>query len=80
MPDSWQKVFLSVSLLVSPEEIDIRIRRLSKRCLPSPKQGGIGQSAGHLRAWVKKAEEGRLGGSVVQHLPLAQVMILGSWD
>ena len=24
--------------------------------------------------------EGRLGGSVVEHLPLAQVMILGSWD
>ena len=23
---------------------------------------------------------GHLGGSVVEHLPLAQVMILGSWD
>ena len=23
---------------------------------------------------------GRLGGSVVEHLPLANVMILGSWD
>ena len=24
--------------------------------------------------------EGHLGDSVVEHLPLAQVMILGSWD
>ena len=24
--------------------------------------------------------QGHLGGSVVEHLPLAQVMILGSWD
>ena len=24
--------------------------------------------------------KGRLGGSVVEHLPLAQVMIPGSWD
>ena len=27
-----------------------------------------------------KLKLGRLGGSVVEHLPLAQVMILGSWD
>ena len=24
--------------------------------------------------------DGRLGGSAVEHLPLAQVVILGSWD
>ena len=28
----------------------------------------------------KKKRAGHLGGSVVEHLPLAQVMILGSWD
>ena len=28
----------------------------------------------------KKKKRGHLGGSVVEHLPLAQVMILGSWD
>ena len=25
-------------------------------------------------------KKGHLGGSVVEHLPLVQVMILGSWD
>ena len=29
---------------------------------------------------LKVRNEGWLGGSVVGHLPLAQVMILGSWD
>ena len=28
----------------------------------------------------KEHFQGRLGGSVVEHLPLAQVMILESWD
>ena len=29
---------------------------------------------------LKIITEGRLGGSVVEHLPLAQVVIPGSWD
>ena len=28
----------------------------------------------------KKSPFGRLGGSVVEHLPLAQILILGFWD
>lgn len=28
----------------------------------------------------KKALWGHLGGSVIEHLPLAQVVIMGSWD
>ena len=29
---------------------------------------------------IEASREGRLGGSVVEHLPLAQGVILGSWD
>ena len=29
---------------------------------------------------IKSEEQGHLGGSVVEHLPLAQMVILGSWD
>ena len=29
---------------------------------------------------IKNTQEGDLGGSVVEHLPSAQVVILGSWD
>ena len=32
---------------------------------------------GHLKIFTK---QGHLGGSVVEHLPLAQVQIMGSWD
>ena len=30
--------------------------------------------------FIKGGDEGHLGGSVVEHLPLAQVMIPRSWD
>ena len=33
-----------------------------------------------LKSFIEKSEMGHLGGSVVEHLPLAQVVILGSWD
>ena len=32
------------------------------------------------RSNFKTSKQGHLGGSVVEHLPLAQVMILESWD
>ena len=31
-------------------------------------------------AVIESSQQGHLGGSVVEHLPLAQVMVLGSWD
>ena len=34
----------------------------------------------HLGSLKKNLLPGHLGGSVVEHLPLAQVVILGSWD
>ena len=33
-----------------------------------------------LGQWSKPKMPGRLGGSVAEHLPLAQVMIPASWD
>ena len=30
-------------------------------------------------AVIESSQQGHLGGSVVEHLPLAQVMVLGSW-
>ena len=30
--------------------------------------------------WIKSKKQGHLGGSVVKHLPSAQVVIPGSWD
>ena len=42
---------------------------------------GEASAAGPGEAARQKAERrGHLGGSVVEHLPLAQVVILGSWD
>ena len=48
---------------------------------------GGGQEVGHRGACLKfrvtlhsKSSAGRPGGSIVEHLPLAQVVILGSWD
>ena len=33
-----------------------------------------------LGDWSEAQKGGRLGGSLVEHLPLAQFVILGSWD
>ena len=35
---------------------------------------------GEMKHRGQKGLEGHLGGSVVEHLPLAQIVILGSWD
>ena len=40
-------------------------------------KGSISQ---HLHDLLDCITEGHLGGSVVEHLPLVQVLILGSWD
>ena len=45
------------------------------KCRLSPFQDS---SALHLT--IRMPHPGPLGGSVAEHLPLAQVMILGSWD
>ena len=36
----------------------------------------------HKEGWksIEKANKGHLSGSVVEHMPLGQGMILGSWD
>ena len=34
----------------------------------------------HMLSIIKTWDPGVLSGSVVEHLPLAQVVILGSWD
>ena len=39
-----------------------------------------GQIRGSEIRGIEREAVGHLGGSMVEHLPLAQVMILGSWD
>ena len=49
--------------------------------LLSLRAGGAGRDGKLLKGiYYTRARGGCLGGSVVEHLPSAQVMILGSWD
>ena len=51
--------------------------------LPQPGQGSEPRTVLYTPPTgytLKTMEKGHLGGSVVERLPLAQVMILGSWD
>ena len=70
----------AIQLLYVPSEIAWAQRsdETSSRP-PSRLVAGLGPNLG-LGAQQKFIDEGRLGGSAVEHLPLAQGMIPGFWD
>ena len=54
------------------------IRVSSKYCLS--REVRAAKFVTHVFSVLNLPERGHLGGSVVEHLPSAEVMILGSWD
>ena len=53
---------------------------VSDESLNSTPETNIALYVNQMKFKLKNKKEGHLGGSVVEDLPLVQVVILGSWD